>query len=139
MWSPSSLFIGTLTLSLSALGCHAQTEVCQVHTMRRTPSDARFRSCCHARRGCCFAGSWCHFGNTSERALPPPTSPPPYFIFTLKRNGGRHDTPRSASDSGIQRAETANTREPRERAFLNNRADLFLMRLLLCDPHLPRQ
>ena len=29
MWSPSSLSIGTLMLSLSALGCHAQTEVCQ--------------------------------------------------------------------------------------------------------------
>ena len=39
MWSPSSLFIGTLTLSLSALGCHAQTEVCHGSGSRSSRSN----------------------------------------------------------------------------------------------------
>ena len=39
MWSPSSLFIGTLMLSLSALGCHAQTEVCHGSGSRSSRSN----------------------------------------------------------------------------------------------------
>ena len=39
---------------------HAETPRSRVHTMRRTPSDARFRSWCHARRGWCHGGlDWC--------------------------------------------------------------------------------
>ena len=97
MWSPLSLSLGTLMLTVSALGCHAQAEVCQpARASPRQPAPARASpSAC----ACCRASSLVNIniafftlftlsliiGDGAAPSLPPPLpplepfSPPPHL------------------------------------------------------------